>query len=130
MTDAPIRPPVDAPHEPTVPAPSSWRLWVVLLGGPAMWIGHFMIVYLTAEAVCTPPLVGSEQPWSDTTLDTFVLVATIVAGLACLALAVIAGVALRREPEQWLWWVGLTLAVGSFASVLAVGLPSLAVGPC
>jgi hypothetical protein len=41
-----------------------------------------------------------------------------------------ATVALRREPQQWLWWVAIVLAVGSCAAVLAVGLPSLVVGPC
>ena len=70
---------LEAPHEPVVPAPSSWRLWVLLLGGPALWFVHFMVVYLTAEAVCTPKLIGDEQPWSDATLDTFVVVATVVA---------------------------------------------------
>jgi hypothetical protein len=130
VSEVSTRPPVDAPHEPIVPAPSSWRLWVVLLGGPAAWFVHFMGVYLTAEAVCTPPLVGSEQPWSDTALDTFVLVATIAFALVCVALGIIATVALRREPQQWLWWVAIVLAVGSCAAVLAVGLPSLVVGPC
>jgi hypothetical protein len=95
VSEVSTRPPVDAPHEPIVPAPSSWRLWVVLLGGPAAWFVHFMGVYLTAEAVCTPPLVGSEQPWSDTALDTFVLVATIAFALVCVALGIIATVALR-----------------------------------
>lgn len=130
MSGVPTRPPVDAPYEPIVPAPSSWRLWVVFLGGPATWFVHFMIVYLTAEAVCTPPLVGSEQPWSDTALDTFVLIATVVAAVACIALALVATVAGRREPEQWLWWVSAVLATGSCVAVLAVGLPSLVVGPC
>jgi drug/metabolite transporter (DMT)-like permease len=130
VSDVSTRPPVDAPHEPLVPAPSSWRLWVVLLGGPAAWLVHFMVVYLAAEAVCTPPLVGSEQPWSDATLDTFVFVATVAVAVACIALAVVATVALRREPQQWLWWVGIVLAVGSCVAVLAVGLPSLVVGPC
>jgi drug/metabolite transporter (DMT)-like permease len=130
MSPVSTRPPVDAPHEPIVPAPSSWRLWVVLLGGPTTWFVHFMVVYLTAEAVCTPPLVGSEQPWSDTTLDTFVFVATIVGALVCVALATVAAVALRRERQQSLWWVGIVLAVGSCAAVVAVGLPSLVVGPC
>jgi hypothetical protein len=130
VSEVSTRPPVDAPHEPIVPAPSSWRLWVVLLGGPAAWFVHFVGVYLTAEAVCTPPLVGSEQPWSDTALDTFVLVATIAFALVCVALGIIATVALRREPQQWLWWVAIVLAVGSCAAVLAVGLPSLVVGPC
>lgn len=130
MSNAPTRPPVDAPHEPIVPAPSSWRLWVAVLGGPATWFAHFMVVYLTAEAVCTPALVGSEQPWTDTALDTFVVGATVVAAVACIALAIIASIAVRREPQQWLWWVATVLAIGSCAAVLAVGLPALVVGPC
>lgn len=127
------RAPVDtleAPHEPVVPAPSSWRLWVLLLGGPALWFGHFMVVYLTAEAVCTPDLIGGEQPWSDGTLDGFVLATTAIAVVLCLAVALLAWRRSRREPRQWLWWVSITLAIGSALSVVAVGIPVLVVGTC
>ena len=121
---------LEAPHEPVVPAPSSWRLWVLLLGGPALWFVHFMVVYLTAEAVCTPKLIGDEQPWSDATLDTFVVVATVVAVGSCLAVSVLSWRRLRREPAQWLWWVAIALGVGCALSVVAVGLPVLVVGTC
>lgn len=127
------RPPVDtleAPHEPVVPAPSSWRLWALLLGGPVVWFTHFMVVYLTAEAVCTPKLIGEEQPWSDAALDGFVLVATAVAVAACMVVALLSSRRLRREPRQWLWWVSITLGIGSALSVVAVGLPVLVVGTC
>lgn len=121
---------LEEPHEPVVPAPSSWRLWVLLLGGPSLWFAHFMVVYLTAEAVCTPKLVGAEQPWSDATLDGFVVVATIVAVALCLAVSLLSWRRLRREPAQWLWWVSIVLGIGSALTVVAVGVPVLAVGTC
>ena len=127
-----VPPPVDtleAPHEPTVPAPSSLWLWVVVLGGPAVWFTHFMVVYLAAEAVCTPARVGSEQPWSDGTLNTFIAAATGVAVALCVADALYAWRRMRGEGPA-LWWVGLVLAVGSAVSIVAVGLPALMVGPC
>lgn len=127
------KPPVDtleAPHEPVVPAPSSWRLWLLLLGGPTIWFGHFMVVYLAAEAVCTPKLIGDEQPWTDATLDGFVVVATVVAVVLCLIVSGLSYRRLRREPRQWLWWVSVVLALGSALSVMAVGVPALAVGTC
>ena len=33
-------------------APSTLGRWVVALGGPAVWITHFMVVYLAAEVSC------------------------------------------------------------------------------
>jgi hypothetical protein len=130
MSDAP--PPVDtleAPHEPSVPAPTSLWLWVVVLGGPATWIVHFMIVYLAAEAVCTPERVGGEQPWSDVTLNRFIVAATAVAFTVCLVDGMYAWRRVRAEGPR-LRWVGVVLAIGSAASVAAVGVPALAVGSC
>lgn len=121
---------LEAPHEPVVPAPSSWRLWVLLLGGPSLWFAHFMIVYLAAEAVCTPKLIGDDQPWSDATLDRFVVASTVVAVSLCLAVATLSWRRLRREPGQWLWWVSITLGIGSALSVIAVGSSTLVVGGC
>lgn len=130
MSDAP--PPVDtleAPHEPTVPAPTSLWLWVVVLGGPVVWITHFMAVYLAAEAVCTPDRVGGEQPWSDGTLIAFVVAATVVAVLLCVVGGLYSYRRMRREGPA-LWWVGLLLAAGSAASIVAVGVSAVLVGPC
>ena len=121
---------LEAPHEPVVPAPSSWRLWALLLGGPSLWFVHFMVVYLTAEAVCTPKLIGDEQPWSDAALDGFIVVATVVAVLLCLVVSALSSRRLRREPQQWLWWVALVLGIGSAMTVAAVGFSSLVVATC
>jgi len=130
-------PPVDTleePHEPVVAAPTSLWMWVVVLGGPAIWFGHFMVVYLTAEAVCTPRLVGSGEPseqlWSNATIDAFVLLATIAATGACVVDALVARRRARAEDGDGLWWVGGVLAVGSALAVIAVGVPALVVGPC
>lgn len=127
-----VGPPVDtleAPHEPSVPGSNSLWMWVVVLGGPVVWIVHFMAVYLAAEAVCTPDRVGGDQPWSDGTLQTFIVAATAAACALCVADGSYSWRRARAEGPR-LWWVGLVLAVGSAASVVAVGLPALLVGPC
>lgn len=130
----PTRPeeiPVDtrtAPHEPAVWSRSTVRFWMLLLAGPVIWIVHFAVVYLAAEAACTPatewPAVGER------TLRRFVVVATIVAALLCLAVAAVAW-RVRREPEASpLHRASGVLAIGSFLSVIAVGAPVLVLGPC
>lgn len=60
--------------------------WVVLLAGPVIGIGHFMVVYLVAEAGCTGGgpglrLFGPPVP------DIVTLASTAVAALACVASA-------------------------------------------
>jgi hypothetical protein len=130
MSDVP--PPVDtleAPHEPTVPAPTSLWLWVVVLGGPVVWINHFMVVYLAAEAVCTPERVGGEQPFSDSALIAFIVAATVIAVALCVVDGLYSYWRMRREGPA-LWWVGVLLAAGSAVSIVAVGVPAVLVGPC
>jgi heme/copper-type cytochrome/quinol oxidase subunit 2 len=112
-----------------VPAPSSIWLWVVVLGGPVVWIVHFMVVYLAAEAVCTPGRVGGDRPWSDDQLDVFIVAATAIAVAVCAIAGSIARRRVRAEGRH-LWWVGVVLAIGAAASVIAVGAPALAVGTC
>jgi hypothetical protein len=130
-------PPVDtlhAPHEPVVPAPTSLWMWVTVLLGPVTWFAHFMTVYLTAEAVCTPILIGarspSDQPWSASTFDGFVLAATVVGVVICTVDAFIAGRRARGSGGQGMWWIGLALALGSAVAIVAVGIPALVVEPC
>lgn len=60
--------------------------WVVLLAGPVIWLTHFTVVYLVAEAGCNGGGDGLEvfappvPAWTT-------LVATLVAVPACLAVA-------------------------------------------
>ncbi len=60
--------------------------WVVLLAGPVIWLLHFSVVYLVAEAGCNGAGDGLEvfgppvPAWTT-------LVATLVAAPACIAVA-------------------------------------------
>jgi uncharacterized membrane protein len=111
---------------------SSIRLWAVLLAGPVIWINHFMVVYLLAEAACAA--VDSEDMWfiGSDALVAVTIAATVVAAAAC----VFAGWWTRRHAtgaegdESILAWAGVLLAIGSLVAVLAVGLPAAVLGPC
>lgn len=114
----------DRPIERVPDNPSTLRDWIVLLGGPAIWMSHFMIVYLVAEAGC------AELELSEGALVAFSVVATVVAALACGALAWVA----RRRSAGQEWKLdfasgGFLLAIGSLMGVLAVGAPALVLSP-
>lgn len=127
------RRPVDTlrpPHEPTVTPSRSWPLWVLLIGGPALWLTHFMVVYLAVEAVCTPDRVGAEQPWSGSTLGWFIAVATVVFALICVILAASAWRSRSAMDDSLLRGTAIALSTGSAIGILVVGLPTLVVGTC
>ena len=118
--------------------------WVAFLGGPVIWITHFMLVYLVVEAGCSGGGRGFElldPPVPATTT----LAATGVAAVACLASAAWAyrrWQATRRGPAAdeaaelsgplpqsnrggSLDFAGFLLSLFSFVAVLFVGLPAL-----
>ncbi len=118
--------------------------WVVLLGGPVIWLSHFMLVYLVAEAGCTgggPGLRAFNPPVP----ATVTLAATAVAAAGCLAFAAwghrrwIAtrhGVAAddpgrisdpheERDRGGTMAFAGFLLSLFFFIAVLFVGLPAL-----
>ena len=66
------------------------RMWLVLLGGPLLWISHFMFVYLVAEAGCTGDGPGLEL-FDPPVPRTVTLLATALAAAACIPLAVATG---------------------------------------
>ena len=124
--------------------PRTRRDLAMFVGGPVVWFGHFVVVYLVAEAGCTGGgpglrLFGPPVPRVVT------LAATVVAFVACLA---VAGWEYRRwrerprQPEQdegrhddqaaggALAFTGLLLALVSGVSVLFVGLPALVLPSC
>lgn len=118
--------------------------WVVFLGGPVIWITHFMVVYLVVEAGCSgdgPGLDAFDPPVpSGVTLG-----ATAVAALVCLAFAAWSyrrwrAVTEGRTPEDaddvpgpvhdgdrgaTINFAGLLLSLFSFVAVLFVGLPAM-----
>lgn len=116
----------------------------LLLAGPVIWISHFLLVYLVAEAGCTG--AGTGLALLDPPVPRVVtLAATVVAALGCIA---VSGWTLRRwraerpepssvaaadhpdedphDPGGTLAFVGFILGLLSFLSVLMVGLPALA----
>jgi len=121
---------LEAPHEPAVWTESTVRFWAVLLAGPVIWVVHFAVVYLTAEAACAPAVANRWSSLGEQSLDGFVIVATIVAAIACLAATALAWRAMRRPDASPLHRASVVLAVGSFVSVIAVGAPALVLDPC
>lgn len=124
--------------------------WVVLLLGPVVWFGHFMLVYLVAEAGCTgdgPGLRLFDPPVPVVTT----LVATVLAVAVCAAGAVWAWRLWRRNlvavpaaddttdlPAEFdderrrgsLAFMGLLLSAFSAVAVMFTGVPALVLGPC
>ncbi|MGD9749629.1 MAG: hypothetical protein AB7W59_01405 [Acidimicrobiia bacterium] len=113
------------------------HLWVVLLGGPLVWLAHFALTYLVAEAGCTGDGPGLDR-FDPPVPRVFTVAATAIALLACAALG-------RRAWRQWrpaaqhhrdddrghqspgetatmLGGIGLLLAGFSAAAVLLVGV--------
>lgn len=121
----------DRPIEHIPDAPSTWRDWALLLGGPAVWITHFMAVYLAAEVACGP--LGPDN-WAFFGDDAFVIVtvgATVAAVLACGA---IAWGCRRRAGGGGDWKIdfasgGVLLSIGSIIGVVAVGVPAVVLTP-
>ena len=118
--------------------------WVVFLGGPVVWLTHFMVVYLVAEAGCTgdgPGLRALDPPVP----AAVTLAATGVAAVGCLAFGAWAyrrwvasrqGVAAdeagelsgrheERDRGGTMAFASLLLALFSLVAVLFVGLPAL-----
>lgn len=118
--------------------------WVVFLGGPVIWITHFMLVYLVVEAGCSGDGRGFEL-FDPPVPAATTLAATGVAAVGCLGFA---AWAYRRwhttrrgpaadEAEELsgplpssdrggsLDFTGFLLALFSFVAVLFVGLPAL-----
>jgi hypothetical protein len=105
-------------------------IWVPFVGGPVVWIAHFMLVYLVVETGCSGDGKGFEL-FDPPVPAATTLVATGVAVLACLAFA-------RWSYQRWqagagppgaadgmMDFVGFLLALFSAVAVLFVGLPAL-----
>ncbi len=123
------------------------RLWGLLLGGPVLWISHFMFVYLVAEAGCSGDGPGLEL-FDPPLPRTVTLVATALAAAACIPLA--AG-ALHRwrqatqqaagdddEPDEigkgagrgTVPFAGFLLSAFSIVAIVSVGLPAAFLPAC
>ncbi len=121
---------VEPPLEPAVRQPGTFRMWLLTIGGPVIWIVHFGAVYLLAEAACTAQrsaridFVGAE------TLRVAVVALTVIAVVGCVALAVAARRAARRREAAVAVGVGVPLSLGAAVAVAATCLPVLVLAPC
>lgn len=132
----------DAPDAPDAPdrlvelkpsGPTTLWLWFALLGGPTIWITHFMVVYLPAEATCKATDDTTFTLLDETGLRWFVLAATAVAAAGTLAVS-------RAAWKRWqggtgvdsvpIGFAGLVTGLLSFVAVLAVGLPAAVMDLC
>lgn len=125
----------DRPVERIPGGSSTIREWAVLLSGPTIWITHFSIVYLAAEASCVPTpddqydIIGSDA------LVILTVVATVVAALAAAGVAWVTRRRLRGRGEREehdvldLSLAGFITAIGAVIGVIAVGAPALYLDP-
>lgn len=116
----------EAPH--TIDARTTWT---AVLAGPAIWFGHFMAVYLIAEAACAAGASGGELLGLPV-LSLAILGATAVAVLSLVVVAAMTLSRWRREPAdaRELLLVGLALDALFILGILFVGLPALVLPPC
>ena len=57
----------------------NWRLWLSLLGAPALWLIHFLLAYAVTEAVCS----GAVHATLASSVHTALVVVTLLFALAC-----------------------------------------------
>ena len=99
--------------------------WVLFLGGPVVWIGHFMFVYLVAEAGCTGDGPGLDL-FAPPVPAILTVVATVAAAVACLTLAY-ANVRRHRRSGESDTDTDDTRSSLALAGALLSGLSALAV---
>ncbi|HJR92491.1 MAG TPA: hypothetical protein VJ938_08620 [Acidimicrobiia bacterium] len=102
-----------------------WRsLLALLVGGQVVWISHFWLVYLVAEAACTGDGMGLDV-FEPPVLGVVTLVATAVAVAACAAIGYLAHRS-WRDPGDTISEAPIRRPL-AFAGMLLAGLGSLAV---
>ena len=140
--DAPDRAELTSPSGTPVPVDITRDLeartqWVLLLAGPVIWLTHFAVVYLVAEAGCHGD--GQGLDLFDPPVPVVVtLVATLLAATACLAVAYRSWSRIPRGPagtaatdpaaherQRVLSTVGGLLALLSAVGVLVVAAPAV-----
>lgn len=122
------------------------RMWGLLLGGPVLWMSHFMFVYLVAEAGCSGDGPGLEL-FDPPVPRTVTLVATALAAAACIPLAARALRHWRQATKQpargddpddvgkgaghgTIPFGGFLLSAFSLLAIVFVGLPAAFLPAC
>jgi len=102
---------------------------VLFLAGPVIWYAYFWLVYLIAEAGCTPG--GLSLDSAGVALVTVGV--TVLAGAATTILGVGAAKAIGHGRDgNWrlMHWGGAVLGGLFTLAILLVGLPALVFAPC
>lgn len=120
--------PVDTldPVEPALKHPSTVGTWALAVGGPVLWIVHFGVVYLVAEAACTADRDAVLRFAGPGTMRAIVILATVAVAAACVAFAVVARRAAVTAPV--VRQLAVALWLGAAVAVVAVGVPALVLG--
>lgn len=108
--------------------PSTFGRWVIAVGGPAVWITHFMVVYLASEITCVNRLTNEWTPFSTDVLIGVTVAATAVALLACGGLIIAARRRMAGTDRERIdfAFLGFLLSVGSVIGIVAVAVPAFA----
>lgn len=125
--------PVDtatAPHEPAVHSPSTLGLWLLVLAGPGVWIVHFFVVYLAAEASCAADATPEMSFIGGSGIETLIVIATGVGILLCGLDAVMCRRWSSDSAAPDLPRIGTLLALLSAIAIVMVGVPILALPVC
>lgn len=129
----------------STPTLSSTRVWIGMIGSPAVWGVHFMLVWALVEGGCAVG-IGEQRLLGGNAVQVTVLVATVIALLLTAASGVIAygnwqrarmintnvgGIAARAaERTNFLALVGLSFTVIFFVVIVFTALPVFVLPPC
>lgn len=111
--------------------------WIALLAGPSIWFGHFMGVYLLAEAACAADSTGPQV--LGLSLLSFSILAATALAVGVVLIAVVRTISYRRQQTggdgpttatRNLLWLGLLLDGLFIIAILFTGLPVLVLNPC
>lgn len=127
-SDAPVDT-LEPPHEPTVATRSVAAALALMLAGPVIWMTHFWVVYLTAEASCAARRSSGISFTGERGLTTIIVVATL-AGVAGCGVAAVANHRRSQAGASELSRLGVWLSVGAAVSIVAIGLPIAVLAPC
>ncbi len=118
------------PHEPAVRAASTIGMWLVVLSGPALWIGHFFVVYLAAEASCAADRTRQMSFIGTDGVTALVVAATVVAVLLAIAGGFLARARAARPGAPDMYRIGALLSWLSSFAILLVGVPIMVLPVC
>lgn len=124
-----LDPQVDAPPHQR----STLRDWALLLAGPVLWITHFGIVYLFAEAACAAREAGDAFQLPGTgAISPVIVVSTVVLAVVTAAATAVSWrtIGTSDGDRESMARGGALLGALSVVAIVSVGLPAIWLDPC